>query len=44
MSPRSKSKLILKSCCKEIERLLKNAGSSMEKVLKVTVFLNDLKD
>ena len=28
---------------KEIERLLKN-GSSMEKVLKVTVFLNDLKD
>jgi 2-iminobutanoate/2-iminopropanoate deaminase len=29
---------------KEIEKQLKNAGSSMEKVLKVTVFLNDLKD
>ena len=29
---------------KEIERQLKNAGSSMEKALKVTVFLNDLKD
>ena len=29
---------------KEIERELKNAGSSMEKVLKVSVFLNDLKD
>jgi len=29
---------------KEIEKQLKNAGSSMDKVLKVTVFLNDLKD
>lgn len=29
---------------KELERQLKNAGSSMEKVLKVSVFLNDLKD
>ena len=29
---------------KEIERQLKNAGSSMDKALKVTVFLNDLKD
>jgi enamine deaminase RidA (YjgF/YER057c/UK114 family) len=29
---------------KEIERQLTNAGSSMEKVLKVSVFLNDLKD
>jgi enamine deaminase RidA (YjgF/YER057c/UK114 family) len=29
---------------KEIERELKNAGSSMEKVLKVSVFLNDIKD
>lgn len=28
----------------EIEKQLKNAGSSMEKVLKVSVFLNDLKD
>jgi enamine deaminase RidA (YjgF/YER057c/UK114 family) len=28
----------------EIERQLKNAGSSMEKVLKVNVYLNDLKD
>jgi 2-iminobutanoate/2-iminopropanoate deaminase len=29
---------------KELERQLKNAGSSMEKVLKVSVFLNDIKD
>jgi enamine deaminase RidA (YjgF/YER057c/UK114 family) len=29
---------------KEIERQLTNAGSSMDKALKVTVFLNDLKD
>jgi len=29
---------------KEIERQLKNAGSSMDKVLKCSVFLNDLKD
>ncbi len=29
---------------KEIEKQLTNAGSSMDKVLKVTVFLNDLKD
>ena len=29
---------------KEIEKELKNAGSSMEKVLKVSVFLNDIKD
>jgi len=29
---------------KEIEKELVNAGSSMEKVLKVSVFLNDLKD
>jgi 2-iminobutanoate/2-iminopropanoate deaminase len=29
---------------KEIEKQLKNAGSSMDKALKVTVFLNDLKD
>ncbi|MFB3903977.1 MAG: RidA family protein [Acidobacteriota bacterium] len=28
----------------EIEAELKNAGSSMEKVLKVNVYLNDLKD
>jgi 2-iminobutanoate/2-iminopropanoate deaminase len=28
----------------EIEKQLKNAGSSMDKVLKVSVFLNDLKD
>ncbi len=28
----------------EVEKQLKNAGSSMEKVLKVSVFLNDLKD
>jgi 2-iminobutanoate/2-iminopropanoate deaminase len=28
----------------QIEKLLKNAGSSMEKVLKVSVFLNDLND
>jgi enamine deaminase RidA (YjgF/YER057c/UK114 family) len=28
----------------ELERQLKNAGSSMEKVLKVSVFLNDIKD
>lgn len=28
----------------EIEKELKNAGSSMDKVLKVSVFLNDLKD
>lgn len=28
----------------ELEKELKNAGSSMEKVLKVSVFLNDLKD
>jgi 2-iminobutanoate/2-iminopropanoate deaminase len=28
----------------EIDKVLKNAGSSMDKVLKVTVFLNDLKD
>lgn len=28
----------------EIEKQLKNAGSSMDKALKVTVFLNDLKD
>src|ERR1700722_17350781 len=27
----------------EIEKELKNAGSSMDKVLKVSVFLNDLK-
>jgi enamine deaminase RidA (YjgF/YER057c/UK114 family) len=29
---------------KELETELKNAGSSMEKVLKVTVFLNDIND
>ena len=29
---------------KEIEKQLINAGSSMDKALKVTVFLNDLKD
>jgi enamine deaminase RidA (YjgF/YER057c/UK114 family) len=29
---------------KEIEAKLKQAGSSMEKVLKVNVYLNDLKD
>ena len=29
---------------KEIEKELVNAGSSMEKVLKVSVFLNDIKD
>jgi 2-iminobutanoate/2-iminopropanoate deaminase len=29
---------------KEIEKQLTNAGSSMDKVLKVSVFLNDLKD
>jgi 2-iminobutanoate/2-iminopropanoate deaminase len=29
---------------KEIEKQLTNAGSSMDKALKVTVFLNDLKD
>ena len=29
---------------KEIEKELINAGSSMDKALKVTVFLNDLKD
>lgn len=28
----------------EIEKELKNAGSSMEKVLKANVYLNDLKD
>ena len=28
----------------EIEKQLKNAGSSMEKVLKVSVFLSDIKD
>jgi 2-iminobutanoate/2-iminopropanoate deaminase len=28
----------------EIEKQLKNAGSSMEKVLKCNVYLNDLKD
>lgn len=28
----------------EIEKELKNAGSSMDKVLKVSVFLNDIKD
>ena len=28
----------------ELEKELKNAGSSMEKVLKVSVFLNDIKD
>src|SRR2546430_12874559 len=28
----------------EIEKELKNAGSSMEKVLKVNVYLNDIKD
>jgi enamine deaminase RidA (YjgF/YER057c/UK114 family) len=28
----------------EIEQNLKSAGSSMDKVLKVSVFLNDLKD
>ena len=28
----------------ELQSELENAGSSMEKVLKVTVFLNDLKD
>jgi enamine deaminase RidA (YjgF/YER057c/UK114 family) len=28
----------------EIKRQLENAGSSMEKVLKVNVYLNDLKD
>jgi enamine deaminase RidA (YjgF/YER057c/UK114 family) len=28
----------------EIEKELQNAGSSMEKVLKVNVYLNDLKD
>jgi 2-iminobutanoate/2-iminopropanoate deaminase len=29
---------------KEIEKELKNAGSSMDKVLKVNVYLNDIKD
>lgn len=29
---------------KEIEKELKNAGSSMDKVLKVSVFLNSIKD
>jgi 2-iminobutanoate/2-iminopropanoate deaminase len=29
---------------KEIEKELVNAGSSMDKVLKVSVFLNDIKD
>ena len=29
---------------KELEKELINAGSSMEKVLKVTVFLNDIED
>jgi 2-iminobutanoate/2-iminopropanoate deaminase len=29
---------------KEIEKKLQEAGSSMDKVLKVSVFLNDLKD
>lgn len=29
---------------KELEKELKNAGSSMEKVLKVSVFLNDIAD
>ena len=29
---------------KELEKELKNAGSSMEKVLKVNVYLNDIKD
>lgn len=29
---------------KELETELRNAGSSMEKVLKVTVFLNDIND
>jgi 2-iminobutanoate/2-iminopropanoate deaminase len=29
---------------KELEKELKNAGSSMEKVLKVTVYLNDIAD
>lgn len=29
---------------KELEKELVNAGSSMEKVLKVTVFLNDIED
>jgi 2-iminobutanoate/2-iminopropanoate deaminase len=28
----------------ELEKELKNAGSSMEKVLKVSVYLNDIKD
>ena len=28
----------------ELEKELKNAGSSMDKVLKVSVFLNDIKD
>ena len=28
----------------EIEKELQNAGSSMEKVLKVNVYLNDMKD
>lgn len=28
----------------EVEKELKNAGSSMDKVLKVNVYLNDLKD
>jgi 2-iminobutanoate/2-iminopropanoate deaminase len=28
----------------EIQKLLENAGSSMDKVLKCSVFLNDLKD
>jgi 2-iminobutanoate/2-iminopropanoate deaminase len=28
----------------QIQKLLENAGSSMDKVLKVSVFLNDLKD
>jgi enamine deaminase RidA (YjgF/YER057c/UK114 family) len=29
---------------KELEKELKNAGSSMEKVVKVNVYLNDIKD
>jgi enamine deaminase RidA (YjgF/YER057c/UK114 family) len=33
-----------KAVLDEIEQNLKSAGSSMEKVLKVSVFLNDLKD
>jgi len=33
-----------KTVLDELQAELENAGSSMEKVLKVTVFLNDLKD